>query len=105
MNLTVSTRRAAGEAVVAVTGEIDLASGGQVDREIVEAIDGEGTVSVVVDLSEVRFMDSSGIAVLIRGRRRADEHGVSYRITGANGMVRQVLELTGILAHLSGENA
>jgi anti-anti-sigma factor len=57
---------------------------------------------VEVDLSAVRFLDSSGISLLLKCRRRADERGVAYRVTGAYGITEQVLEMTGVLAHLSG---
>jgi anti-anti-sigma factor len=60
---------------------------------------------VEVDLSAVRFLDSSGIRLLLIGRRAADERGVAYRVTGAQGIARQVLEMTGVWAHLSGGSA
>lgn len=50
-------------------------------------------------------MDSSGIALLLRGRREAQQHGVAYRIRGARGIVREVLELTGVWAHLAEQPA
>jgi anti-sigma B factor antagonist len=104
VNLSVSTERKDGVATVAVAGELDLGTGPRVDQEIGAAIQGAGTIEVVVDLSELDFLDSSGIAVLLRGRRVAEASGVAYRVDGASGMVRQVLELTGILQHLTGES-
>jgi anti-anti-sigma factor len=47
-------------------------------------------------------MDSAGINVLLKGRRLADDHGKQFRVTGAAGIVRQVLDITGVTAHLSG---
>ena len=44
--------------------------------------------TVQVDLSGVRFLDSSGIALLLRGRRDADERAVGYRVTGAHGIAQ-----------------
>jgi anti-sigma B factor antagonist len=89
---------------VAVAGEIDIASGGQVEQEITAALAGSDG-GVVVDLDGVTFLDSSGISVLLKGRRLAGSRGVDYRVTGANNMVRQVLDLTGVWGHLSGEGA
>jgi len=54
-----------------------------------------------VDLAEVAFLDSSGIASLLKGRRIADGLGKAYWVTGATGIVREVLDLTGVWAHLS----
>jgi anti-anti-sigma factor len=53
-----------------------------------------------VDLSKVDFLDSSGVSLLLRGRRQADEHGVAYQVIGAQGIARQVLEMTGVWDHL-----
>lgn len=51
-----------------VAGELDLASGDVVIRAIDHEITATGTRAVHVDLSELTFLDSSGIGVLIKGR-------------------------------------
>lgn len=86
-----------------VSGEVDLATSPLVDDAITEAIVGSGAGTVSVDLSAVEFLDSSGIALLLKGRRRADERGVAYRVTGAQGTPLQVLRIAGVWGHLSGE--
>jgi anti-anti-sigma factor len=103
VDVSVTTQRHDGVTVVAVEGEIDLASGGRLEQEITAALADPGT-GVVVDLHGVTFLDSSGISVLLKGRRLADTQGVDYRVTGASNMVRQVLDLTGVWGHLSGED-
>lgn len=84
MTLTspVSTRWYDGVATVLITGELDLGT-----REVVtEAID-EGITTapngVIIDLSETEFMDSSGISVLLKGRREADRAGSPTASPGA----------------------
>ena len=101
MNFSVSIDFRADAAVVNAEGEIDLLTAPRLESEIFDAI-GAQTSAVVVDLSGVTFMDSSGISALLRGRRQADAHGKTYRVTGAVGTVQQVLDLTGVWAHLSG---
>lgn len=103
MNIGTRTERAGGVVTVAVSGEIDLATGPTVDRALRDAITGGGARTVLVDLSAVQFLDSSGIALLLKGRRLADERAVAYRVTGAEGIVRRVLELGGVWEHLCGE--
>jgi anti-anti-sigma factor len=56
---------------------------------------------VVVDLTGVTFLDSSGIRALLTVRRIADEHGAALTVTGAHGIVRRVLTLTGLLGLLT----
>jgi anti-sigma B factor antagonist len=101
VNFSVSTDRQADVAVVSPQGEIDLLTAQQLESEIFAAL-GSDAGALVVDLSGVTFMDSSGISALLRGRRGADAYGKPYRIRGAVGTVQQVLDLTGVSAHLSG---
>lgn len=102
--VSVSSERDGGVLIVAVSGDVDLATGPAVWDAIGDALAAEGAEAVRVDLSGVRFLDSSGIALLLRGRREADERGVDFRVVGARGVALQVLEVTGVLAHLSGES-
>jgi anti-anti-sigma factor len=105
VDLSVSTEQRDATATVTLSGELDLSSQDLVDRSIDRAVGTVGVRQVVVDLSGLRFIDSSGIAVLLKGRRRADEAEVGYRVNAAEGIVREVLSLTGVLEHLSGESA
>ncbi|MFI0895862.1 STAS domain-containing protein [Streptomyces sp. NPDC020983] len=57
-----------GWAVVTVTGEMDLVSSPAVRQQVHDAV-ADGRRSLVLDLTEVRFCDSSGVGVLIGARR------------------------------------
>ncbi len=57
-----------GWVVVTVTGEMDLVSSPAVRQQVHDAV-ADGRRSVVLDLTEVRFCDSSGVGVLIGARR------------------------------------
>jgi anti-sigma B factor antagonist len=100
--ISVSTERDGGALTLAVSGDIDLASSPVVSDAIGAALAADGVATVQVNLSGVRFMDSSGIALLLKARRDADERSITLRVVGARGSALQVLELTGVLAHLSG---
>jgi anti-anti-sigma factor len=102
MALTLVRHRDAGATTVGASGDIDLSTVGELDDELAAAV-GSDAATVIVDLSAVTFIDSAGISALLRGRRAADEHGQDFRVTGAAGPVRQVLELTGVWTHLSKE--
>ena len=101
MALSVSTTRCDDAAVVAANGEIDLATAPALEDAITAAVQAPGRLPVVVDLAGVRFCDSSGIRALVHGRLLADQRGLSYRVTGANGIVLDVLEVTGVWPQLS----
>jgi anti-sigma B factor antagonist len=103
VQMGVSTEHSGDLLTVAVTGDVDVSTAPALAAAIAEALDANTGAEVCVDLSGVNFLDSSGIAALLRGRRGADERGVAYRVAGAHGITRQVLELTGVWAHLSGD--
>jgi anti-sigma B factor antagonist len=98
--LSLSSHRDGTTVTVAVDGDIDLSTADELEHAI--AAPGAGpTTDVIVDLSAVRFIDSAGINALLKGRRQADAHGRSFRVSGAAGLVRELLEITGVLAHLT----
>jgi anti-sigma B factor antagonist len=102
VDISASINRDAGTTTVVVSGEIDFASGPTVDKAIHDAVATDGVETVLVDLSAVRFLDSSGITLLLNGRRLANAKTISYRVVGAQGTARRVLELSGVWEHLCG---
>jgi anti-anti-sigma factor len=100
--LTVSTRRDVERIMVVPAGEIDLASVDTLAAELAAAIDSDASC-IQVDLSAVTFVDSVGIHALLKGRRLAEESAKAYAVNGADGVVREVLELTGVWNHLTGQ--
>ncbi len=103
MEISASISRDGGVATVVVSGEVDTATGPTVDKAIQEALTTDGVDTVRVDLSAVRFLDSSGISLLLKGRRVADDRAVSYQVTDAHGTVLRVLQLSGVWDHLRGD--
>jgi anti-anti-sigma factor len=85
--------RATGSNVLAIAGEFDLAGAGQFHeaRDVVLADDG----AVIVDLSECRFIDSTGISCVIRTFQLAGNAGRPVALVGS-GLRRKVLELAGL---------
>jgi anti-anti-sigma factor len=79
--------------VLDLAGEIDEASATKFREELEAAIDQERD-KVVVDLTDVAFMDCSGIGELVQALRRTAWAPGSICLTGPTGSVRRVLELT-----------
>lgn len=100
MHVSVSNQRDGDAVTVAVFGDVDLSAAPAVADAIDEALAADGVKRTEVDLSGVVFLDSSGITLLLRGRRRADDLGIGFQVVGAQGIVRQVLEITGVWDHL-----
>ncbi|MET7686270.1 STAS domain-containing protein [Streptomyces sp. NPDC005423] len=80
--------------VVSVSGEIDHQTGSPL-REALEGPDGTAP-RVVVDLSEVGFMDSSGINVLIAVHHTLTGAGGWLRLAGATPPVLRIVQLVGL---------
>lgn len=85
----------AGLAVLRLDGRLNMVSAAQLRTCITETVDG-GSLRVVVDLSGVEFMDSSGLGALIAGLKRARSQGGDLRITGVTQQVATVLSLTNL---------
>jgi anti-sigma B factor antagonist len=86
--------RAGGGTDVAVFGELDLATAGKVEAAINEAIAAPG--QVVIDLRACGFVDSTGIAALVKAAVRLQEQDRGLLLKGVKERVIRILELTGI---------
>jgi len=91
--LRLRTRTVDGCLVVEVGGEVDVTSAPTLRDHLLGHI-GLGEPCLVVDLSEVEFMDSTGLSALLVAYRQAVELGSSLLIAGAKPAVRRVLEIT-----------
>lgn len=78
--------------MIEVAGEIDIFTGPALQSSIQAELT-SGVQKVIVDLSGVRFMDSSGLSVLIGAAR--DVGFDSFAVTGSQEPVERVLALTG----------
>ena len=76
-------------------GDLDMVSSTLLRAQLDEACD-EG-LPVVVELSEVTFIDSIALGVLLAAHRRLLAGGCRLTLTGASGRVQTVLESTGLI--------
>jgi anti-sigma B factor antagonist len=81
---------------VILRGEIDYTNAAPVTETLSEAVDRVRPTEVCVDLTEVTFLDSSGIGVLITGMKAAREISAGYRVRGPNAKVLDQLRITGL---------
>jgi anti-sigma B factor antagonist len=81
--------------VVSVRGEVDLATGPEFERAL-GAVPEDGLESVIVDLTDCTFMDSTGLHLLTRTQRRFDSAGGRVAVVSANRSVLRVFGLTGL---------
>lgn len=99
--LSVVTHRDQGRIVLVVTGEIDMSNAGVLEEAMVAALD-QASTDITVDLSGVRFMDSSGIAALVNTHRRSALTSSTLSVVNCRPNVRQVMEITQVYDILTG---
>jgi len=86
--------------IVAVRGEIDLATADAVRADLRGAF--ERSESVVLDLREVGFMDTQGLAVVIEAQQRtAEGAGPRFAITRAPDHVHRLFDMIGLTPRLT----
>lgn len=81
--------------VIKLTGEVDLGNAPQIGRELRSALSGE-PATLVVDLSEMTFMDSTLLGLLVQTRQRAIARGSRVLLVRPQQTIRRVFQLTGL---------
>lgn len=89
------TMGSADEAVVKVVGELDLATAPRLRDVLVELAD-QGATQVTVDLTEMDFIDSTGLSVLIAALKRLRESGGDLALRSPSAAAMKVFEITGV---------
>ncbi len=89
--------------VVAISGELDVATSPELEREVLALLQ-EGVSEVVVDASGVDFIDASGIGVLVGGVNLARETGGQLVLRGTSEATRRLLDLLDLNGALPIEN-
>jgi anti-anti-sigma factor len=97
--LEISSETVDGTFVVLLTGELDIASRGDLVALVTAVLVDQQPLSVIVRLDELTFMDSTGLNEIINVRRLPETHRVAIEVRGAPPQIRRVFDLTG-MSHL-----
>ncbi len=95
--LTVAETRTASEAVLALRGEIDMATAGEL-RAAADRSLREPTTRVILDFAGVTFCDSQGLSTLISLNRQVTAAGGQLVLTNIGDFMGRLLEITGLRA-------
>jgi anti-sigma B factor antagonist len=79
--------------VVALRGELDLASAPELQRQLLALVE-RPVGALTLDLAGLEFLDSSGLGTLYRTRQAADEAGIALRLRSVPDHVLRVLDVT-----------
>jgi len=85
-----------GDTVVALSGDLDIASAPALRERLRTVLDGTVGGRLIIDLARVGFCDASGLAVLVGGFRLARERGLVTVLAAPQPQVMKVLHITGL---------
>jgi anti-sigma B factor antagonist len=96
LEIKVNVRSDGDVSIVELAGEVDVYTSPKVKEVIGKLIDG-GAYKLVIDLEHVRYIDSTGLGVLIGGLKRVREHGGAVNLVCSNPQIRKIFDITGLV--------
>jgi anti-sigma B factor antagonist len=85
-----------GRALLVVSGSVDLASRGRLLEVGHAALRREGCHGLLLDLADVRFVDSTGVGAFVELASEAEDQGATFEIRNPSPRVQRLLEVTGL---------
>lgn len=90
--MEISKNREGDKLTLAVSGRLDTTTAPELDAELKEAL--EGVTELVMDFSELEYISSAGLRVLLTAQKTMNNQG-SMELTGCNDTVKEIFEVTG----------
>ncbi len=92
--MQIAPRNAQGSVIFDISGDIDLANSPAMRKVLLGEIKEKRTPKVLLNLKNVRYIDSSGIASLVEGLKASRDSGGRLILYGLSPSVREVMELS-----------
>jgi len=96
LSIDLSTAPGGHIVLFALGGSLDIATSPSLRAALSEAADHEKH-EIIVDLTQLEFIDSTGLGALIGAHKRASEHNGSLRLVAHEGQILRLLRITGLL--------
>jgi len=96
VDLHVSSSAEAGRQVVTLTGSVDLASRALLTDAVKTAVADSDVTGIVLDLSGVEFIDSTGLGAVVESAGMAEDSSRNFALRSPSPRVSRILELTGL---------
>ena len=94
MALTIASREVDGVTVLDLGGRITLGEGSVQLREAIRDLISKGSKSILLNLSDVNYIDSSGLGELVSAYTTSKNQGANLKLLGLTKKVKDVLQLT-----------
>ncbi|WP_088036204.1 STAS domain-containing protein [Evansella clarkii] len=95
MNLKVDVQEEGHSRVVYLDGEVDVYTASTLKEKLIPLAE-ETNKTLAVDLSNVNYIDSTGLGIFIGALKCTDKSGSTLKIRGANARVKRLFEITGL---------
>lgn len=95
MDLQIEHQETNGIKQLRVSGEIDAYTAPQLREELLPLMEQTG-ISVIVDLTDVNYMDSTGLGVFVAALKSSKKNGSSLNLKGMNHRVKRLFDITGL---------
>jgi anti-sigma B factor antagonist len=95
--LQIAARRLDQAVIFDITGHIDLANSPELRKMLLKELRENKTPRVILNLTGVRYIDSSGVASLVEGLKAAKDQGLRFILFGLSPAAREVLQLSRLI--------
>ena len=100
-SMTISKNLEGDKLTVAVEGRLDTVTAPDLESELKSTL--EGVKELVMDFTKLEYISSAGLRVLLAAFKKMDAKGGKMKLTNINEMVREVLDVTGLMSVLTVE--
>ena len=94
--LDINSKRRGETLIVHIKGELDHNTASDARETLTQLIEDESIKNMVIDLSALNFMDSSGIGILLGRYKRMHHMGGEVLVTGEDAKIRRLLRISGV---------
>ena len=94
MSVKMTTRQVGDVTVIDATGRITLGEGASTFRDTIRDLASKGGKKLLVNLSDVSYIDSSGIGEMVSGFTTVTNHGGQLKLLGLSKRVKDLLQIT-----------
>ncbi len=95
MNIKIDATENSGEYLVSVGGELDVYTAPEL-KKIFEPVSAAGEHDLIVDLSELSYMDSTGLGIFVGTLKDLNKHDKELHVLGVNDRILKLFEITGL---------
>jgi anti-sigma B factor antagonist len=95
MNLEINVTEVEGGSIASISGEVDVYTASKL-KETLNPLAEQQNTNLVVDLTDVNYIDSTGLGIFIGVLKASEKSSSSLKLKGLNDRVKRLFEITGL---------